>query len=96
MIDMRLIERDGKAVTNFSDAIPPIESDMASKIFKDPYVFDFLGTATARRETEIERALVAHIEKFLLELGQGFAFVGRQVHLEVGGDDFFIDLLFII
>jgi len=94
MIDMRLIEREGKAVTNFPETIPPLESDMAVQIFKDPYVFDFIGTAEARRELEVERALVTHIEKFLLELGQGFAFVGRQVHLEVGGDDFFIDLLF--
>ena len=94
MIDMRLIEREGKAVTNFPETIPPLDSDMAVQIFKDPYVFDFIGTADARREAEVERALVAHIEKFLLELGQGFAFVGRQVHLEVGGDDFFIDLLF--
>ena len=94
MIDMRLIEREGNAVTNFPETIPPLDSDMAVQIFKDPYIFDFIGTAEARREAEIERALVAHIEKFLLELGQGFAFVGRQVHLEVGGDDFFIDLLF--
>ena len=94
MIDMRLIEREGKAVTNFPETIPPLESDMAEQIFKDPYVFDFIGTAETRRELEVERALVTHIEKFLLELGQGFAFVGRQVHLEVGGDDFFIDLLF--
>jgi len=94
MIDMRLIEREGKAVTNFNDTVPPLESDMATQIFKDPYVFDFIGTAETRREAEVEKALVSHIEKFLLELGQGFAFVGRQVHLEVGGDDFFIDLLF--
>ena len=58
------------------------------------YSLDFIGTAPTRREAEIERALVEHIEKFLLELGQGFAFIGRQVHLEVGGDDFYIDLLF--
>jgi predicted nuclease of restriction endonuclease-like (RecB) superfamily len=94
MIDLRLIDREGKAVTNFPEAIPPLDSDMAVQIFKDPYVFDFIGTAAARREAEVKRALVAHIEKFLLELGQGFAFVGREVHLEVGGDDFFIDLLF--
>jgi len=94
MIDLCLIEREGKAVTNFPEAIPPLDSDMAVQIFKDPYVFDFIGTAAARREEEVKRALVAHIEKFLLELGQGFAFVGREVHLEVGGDDFFIDILF--
>ncbi len=59
-----------------------------------PYLFDFLGTADPRREREVESALVAHIQRFLLELGQGFAFVGRQVHLEVGNQDFYIDLLF--
>jgi len=94
MIDMRLIEREGKAVTNFPNTIPPQNSDLATQIFKDPYVFDFIGTAEERREAEVERALITHMEKFLLELGQGFAFVGRQVHLEVGDDDFYIDLLF--
>jgi hypothetical protein len=64
------------------------------QIFKDPYLFDFLGTDAPRREVELEKKLIEHIEKFLLELGQGFAFVGRQVHLEVGGDDFYIDMLF--
>lgn len=67
---------------------------MAAQVFKDPYIFDFLGTDDPRREAELEQKLIDHIEKFLLELGQGFAFVGRQVHLEVGGDDFYIDLLF--
>jgi hypothetical protein len=67
---------------------------MASQVFKDPYLFDFLGTADLRREREVERALVDHIERFLLELGTGFAFVGRQMHLEVGQDDFYLDLLF--
>ena len=94
MIDLRFIEREGKAVTNFEAALPPSDSDMAVQTFKDPYLFDFIGTAETRREAEVERALVEHMEKFLLELGQGFAFVGRQVHLEVGGDDFYIDLLF--
>jgi len=94
MIDMRYIEREGKAITNFENSLPPIESDMAAKVFKDPYLFDFIGTAQARRELEIENLLIQHMEKFLLELGQGFAFVGRQVHMEVGGDDFYIDLLF--
>jgi predicted nuclease of restriction endonuclease-like (RecB) superfamily len=94
MIDLRLIEREGKAVTNFSGTLPPSDSDMAVQTFKDPYLFDFIGTAQMRREAEVEQALVDHMEKFLLELGQGFAFVGRQVHLEIGGDDFYIDLLF--
>ena len=94
MIDLHLIEREGKAVTNFEAALPPIDSDMAVQTFKDPYLFDFIGTAQTRREAELERSLVEHMEKFLLELGQGFAFVGRQVHLELEGDDFYIDLLF--
>ena len=93
-IDTRRHEREGKAINNFPVALPPIDSDMAQQVFKDPYVFDFLGTADLRREAELERKLVDHIQQFLLELGQGFAFVGRQVHLEVGDSDFYIDLLF--
>jgi hypothetical protein len=67
---------------------------MINQIFKDPYVFDFLGTADMRRERELENRLMEHMEKFLLELGQGFAFVGRQVHLEFSDEDYYIDLLF--
>lgn len=93
-IESRLIERSGKSVNNFPIALPPADSDMADQIFKDPYLFDFLGTDVPRREVEIERKLTEHIQQFLLELGQGFAFVGRQVHLEVGGQDFYLDLLF--
>lgn len=93
-IESRLMERTGNTVNNFPVALPPGESDMANQIFKDPYLFDFLGTDMPRREVEIERKLTEHIQNFLLELGQGFAFVGRQVHLEVGGQDFYIDLLF--
>ena len=93
-IQSGLMERSGKSVNNFTVALPPLDSDMANQIFKDPYLFDFLGTDMPRREVEIEQKLTEHIQKFLLELGQGFAFVGRQVHLEVGGQDFFIDLLF--
>ncbi len=93
-IQGRLLERSGKSVNNFPVALPPVDSDMANQIFKDPYLFDFLGTDMPRREVEIERQLTEHIQNFLLELGQGFAFVGRQVHLEVGGQDFYIDLLF--
>ena len=94
MIGAKLIEREGQAITNFSAVMPPVDSDMAVQSFKDPYLFDFIGTDAARREAEVERGLVEHVEKFLLELGQGFAFVGRQVHLEVGREDFYIDLLF--
>ncbi|MDO8795498.1 MAG: PDDEXK nuclease domain-containing protein [Vicinamibacterales bacterium] len=93
-IDGRAHERQGKAITNFRDTLPPAESDVAAQVFKDPYLFDFLGTADPRREREIEQALVDHIQRFLLELGTGFAFVGRQVPLEVGDQDFQIDLLF--
>lgn len=93
-IQNRAHERQEKAITNFEAALPPATSDMAAQVFKDPYLFDFLGTADPRREREIERALVDHIQRFLLELGTGFAFVGRQVPLEVGDRDLQIDLLF--
>lgn len=93
-IERRLHERQGKAITNFSATLPPTDSDMAAQVFKDPYLFDFLGTAEPRREREVEQALVDHIQRFLLELGAGFAFVGRQVLLEVGDQDFYVDLLF--
>jgi predicted nuclease of restriction endonuclease-like (RecB) superfamily len=93
-IETRLHERIGQSTNNFDIALPPVDSDMANQVFKDPYVFDFLGTADTRREVELEQKLIDHLEKFLLELGQGFAFVGRQVHMEVGGSDFYIDLLF--
>lgn len=73
--------------------MPPSDSDLATQIFKDPYLFDFLGTDAPRREAELEAGLVTHIQKFLLELGQGFAFVGRQVHLELGDTDCYLDLL---
>jgi predicted nuclease of restriction endonuclease-like (RecB) superfamily len=86
--------RQGKTVNNFALTLPPADSDMAAQVFKDPYLFDFLGTADPRREREVEQALVDHIQRFLLELGAGFAFVGRQVHLEVGGEDYYLDLLF--
>lgn len=93
-IEYGLMERSGRSVNNFPAALPPADSDMVNQVFKDPYLFDFLGTDMPRREVEIERQLTEHIQSFLLELGQGFAFVGRQVHLEVGGDDFYLDLLF--
>jgi len=74
-------QRQGKTVNNFAMTLPPVDSDMATQVFKDPYLFDFLGTADPRREREVEQALVDRVQKFLLELGAGFAFVGRQVHL---------------
>ncbi|QQR80148.1 MAG: DUF1016 family protein [Deltaproteobacteria bacterium] len=93
-IQSNLHNRHGKALNNFKKALPPEDSDMASQIFKDPYLFDFMGTADPRRERDVEQSLVTHIQQFLLELGAGFAFVGKQVHLEVGGNDYYIDLLF--
>ncbi len=93
-IETKLHQRIGQSTNNFNITMPPNDSDMANQIFKDPYLFDFLGTAEVRKEAELEDKLISHLEKFLLELGQGFAFVGRQVHMEVGGDDFYIDLLF--
>lgn len=70
--------RHGKAQNNFPVTLPPADSDMAAQIFKDPYLFDFLGTDAPRREQHLEQGLIDHIQKFLLELGQGFAFVGRH------------------
>lgn len=93
-IERQLHLREGKALSNFNCTLPPPDSDMAAQIFKDPYLFDFLGTIDARRERELEQALVEQVQRFLLELGAGFAFVGRQVHLQVGPDELIVDLLF--
>ena len=93
-IETRLLERSGKAVTNFPTTLPSPQSDLAHESLKDPYRFDFLGLTNKAQEREVEIALVKHVTEFLLELGAGFAFVGRQVLLDVGGDEFFIDLLF--
>ena len=93
-IETRLLERSGTAVTNFAASLPKPQSDLALESLKDPYRFDFLGLTDEAQEREIENALVKHVTEFLLELGAGFAFVGRQVLLDVGGDEFFIDLLF--
>jgi predicted nuclease of restriction endonuclease-like (RecB) superfamily len=84
----------GKAVTNFAATLPPAHSDLAQQTLKDPYVFDFLTLADDAHERELEGGLVGHVQKFLLELGAGFAFVGRQVHLKVGETDLYLDLLF--
>ncbi len=86
--------RSGQAVTNFGERLPAPLSDLARESLKDPYRFDFLGLHEDAQERAVERALVQHVTQFLLELGSGFAFVGRQVLLNVGGDEFFIDLLF--
>ncbi|MDP2878362.1 MAG: PDDEXK nuclease domain-containing protein [Sulfuricella sp.] len=93
-IETRLRERTGTAVTNFEAQLPRLHSDLARESLKDPYRLDFLGLGEDAEERAIESAIVQHITQFLIELGAGFAYVGRQVHIEVGGDDFFIDLLF--
>ncbi len=93
-IESKLHEREGNSVNNFPKTMPPLDSDLATQSFKDPYIFNFLGNASHVKERELEQKLIDHIQKFLLELGQGFAFVGRQVHLELGGSDFYLDLLF--
>jgi predicted nuclease of restriction endonuclease-like (RecB) superfamily len=90
----RLQQRQGAAVTNFEARLPSPHSALAQETLKDPYLFDFLGLGDDAHEREIETGLVRHITQFLLELGAGFAFVGRQYRLEVDGDEFFIDLLF--
>jgi predicted nuclease of restriction endonuclease-like (RecB) superfamily len=93
-IDARTLARQGRALTNFAERLPPPQSDLARETLKDPYRFDFLGLTEESQERDLEDALVHHITRFLLELGAGFAFVGRQVHLAVGGEDFYLDLLF--
>lgn len=93
-IETQLMIRSGSAVSNFAERLPKTTSQLAQETLKDPYLFDFLGLADDAQEREIENALVKHIAKVLLELGQGFAFVGQQHRIEVAGDEFFIDLLF--
>lgn len=93
-IEGGLFERQGKAVTNFTETLPKPQSELALQSLKDPYLFDFLTLHDDAIERDLEQGLVDHVQKFLLELGAGFAFVGRQVHLSVGEDDFYIDLLF--
>jgi predicted nuclease of restriction endonuclease-like (RecB) superfamily len=93
-IETRWLARTGGALTNFEASLPKPQSDLARESLKDPYRFDFLGLSDEAHEREVEHALVRHVTEFLLELGAGFAFVGRQVLVEVGGDEFFIDLLF--
>ena len=93
-IKAQLHLREGAAVTNFKQRLPEPVIQLAQEILKDPYHFDFLGLGDEAHERDIENALVRHITRFLLELGAGFAFVGRQQRIEVAGDEFFIDLLF--
>lgn len=93
-IESRLWEREGKAISNFSQALPVPQSDLAQQTLKDPYFFDFVGLGKEHTERELENALVRHVTKFLMELGAGFAYMGKQVPLQVGERDFFLDLLF--
>jgi predicted nuclease of restriction endonuclease-like (RecB) superfamily len=93
-IESGLYQRDGKAITNFEATLPAPQSDLAIQTLKDPYNFDFLMLRERHDEKELEDALTDHLTRFLLELGAGFSFMGRQFRLEVGGDEFFADLLF--
>lgn len=86
--------RAGKAVNNFARTLPMPQSDLAQQTLKDPYTFDFMTMTGSYNELDVERQLTQHITQFLLELGKGFAFIGRQFHLEVAGNDYYIDLLF--
>ena len=94
MLSAKLIESQGKAVTNFSKTLPDDQSELVKETLKDPYFFDFLNLSELFKEKELENALVDNISKFLIELGKGFAFVGKQVEIVVSDKSFFIDLLF--
>ena len=89
-----LYKREGKAISNFSSTLPKTHSDLARQTLKDPYIFDFLSMSADYNERDLEKGLIDHLTKFLLELGAGFAFIGRQVLVQVGSQEFFIDLLF--
>jgi predicted nuclease of restriction endonuclease-like (RecB) superfamily len=93
-IESGLWQREGKAITNFAQTLPAPQSDLAKQMLKDPYVFDFLSLGKEHTERELEKALIDHVTQFLLELGAGFAYLGRQVHVQVGERDFYLDLLF--
>jgi predicted nuclease of restriction endonuclease-like (RecB) superfamily len=93
-IESNLYQRQGGATTNFERTLPALQSDLAVQLLKDPYNFDFLTLGQEAHERDLERGLIDHIREFLLELGVGFAFVGSQYYMEVGGQDFYLDLLF--
>lgn len=93
-IESGLYQREGKAISNFEQTLPPLQSDLAQQSLKDPYVFDFLSLTDNYNERELEKGLVKHITQFLLELGAGFAYMGQQVPIAVGDKDFYLDLLF--
>lgn len=92
-IDNGYIKAKGHAINNFEQTLPPPQSDLARYIFKDPYNFSFLGTVALQNELDIEKSLTSKITDFLLEMGRGFAYIGRQYHISVDGDDYYIDLL---
>lgn len=92
-IDNGYIHAKGHAINNFEPTLPPLQSDLARYIFKDPYNFSFIGTVALQNELDIEKSLTSKITDFLLEMGRGFAYIGRQYHISVGGDDYYIDLL---
>ena len=94
MIKSEMHKREGKMISNFNKRLPSPQSDLVQQTLKDPYIFDFMTLEEPFHERELETSLVMHLEKFLVELGQGFAFVGRQYHIDVGKHDFYIDLLF--
>ncbi len=93
-IKSQLFQRDGKSINNFKSTLPQLQSDLAIQTIKDPYVFDFLTFDKPFVERDIENQLIENITKFLLELGKGFAYVGKQYHLEIANQDYYIDLLF--
>jgi predicted nuclease of restriction endonuclease-like (RecB) superfamily len=93
-IESQALERHGAAQTNFERTLPALHSDLTRDLLKDPYTFDFLTLGQAAQERDLERGLINHMRAFLLELGVGFAFLGNQYRLEVGGEEFFVDLLF--
>jgi predicted nuclease of restriction endonuclease-like (RecB) superfamily len=93
-IESNLFERQGKAINNFSQTLPQPDSDLAIQTFKNPYVLDFLDLNESVKERDVERALIEHLKKFMLELGRGFSYVGNQFKLNVEEDDYFLDLLF--
>ena len=92
-IDNGYIHAKGHAINNFEQTLPPLQSDLARYIFKDPYNFSFIGTVALQNELDVEKSLTSKITDFLLEMGRGFAYIGRQYHISVGGDDYYIDLL---
>lgn len=93
-IESNLFARQGSALTNFSRTLPAAQSELAQQILKDPYTFDFLSLGPEMLERDLERGLIEHLRALILELGKGFAFVGSQYHLEIGGQDYYLDLLF--